>query len=56
MLSSSDIIQQYEKTFAIVEVEFSQRQRWGEVDAGENRPEIARYNPEQLRPVIVILD
>ena len=56
MLNSSDIIEQYEKTFAIVEIDFSRRQRWGEVDEGENRPEVARYNPEQLRPVFVILN
>ena len=56
MLNSSDIIQQYEKTFTIVEIDFARRQRWGEVDERENRPEVARYNREQLRPVIVILN
>ena len=56
MLKSSEVIEQYEKVFAIVEVEFNNRQRWGEVDANERRPEVDRYNPEQLRPVMVVLD
>ena len=56
MLNSSDIIEQYKNIFAIVEIDFSHRQRWGELDEAEKRPEVTRYNPEQFRPVIVILN
>ena len=55
-MKSREVIEQYEKVFAIVEVEFGNRQRWGEVDTGEMRLEVERYNPEQLRPVMVVLD
>jgi len=56
VLNSSEIVKQYEKLFAIVEIDFKYQQRRGEVDKDEKRPEVARYNPQQLRPVMVILD